>query len=982
MKATRRVITLAVMGAGLLAGVLALAMWLAGGSGGPAQAQTPITVGFDMNTAGNSCPGTGAANCTLGAIDACVEVATGGAVITVDVFLQDLPAGPGGAGNRGGFAGFQYHIAEKTDQTVGTVAAISHKPPPGAPDNLHLVFQVAPTSGQEFSDPVGTSIPSWDALVADLGGLETNPPFTKGVVSRLGIDTTGTPDGVYGLVIDLPGTGAGLQVLDSNADDYCAVGSPAFVGCNILDANTSVPEPHGIIAIGVNCPDYADAEIISQVVRAANCTGAAPTEIPVDTDTTLCLRKSIRNNGPETPVDVDVDADLSIPGDCTVSGGAPHTVTGVGAGTVTVDELFTINCDSASTHNFTFNNEIDVATTDVIDPDLTNNIEDTAFSLSVLGVADLAITGATVAAPASAVAGGTFQVSVTADLTNTGYGPVTGTATLYLTVPGDCTKNPNSSQNVNRTGLGTNTATANWTVSCTNTGSHTMNSTGNTVALATTTHVSETNTANNGPVDDPDGDTMDITASADVQATSYSFFDDMPSVGGTQVRVVPGTAEDISDAQTMVNAGPFSPVDVSDARTVGDVVGCGVTPNSDTDPFTLTISIPVTTSATWSVLMDPSVLTFCTLTFQKALTITTANVGDPTPGNNTRSAVVILVRDADNDTVPDDYNGVQDNCPAIANPTQADQDLDGIGDACDDDVDGDTIPDATDNCPLVPNADQADTDGNGIGDACENDYDGDGVPDAEDNCRNVSNPSQTDTDNDGIGNVCDNCPLVANPGQADGDANGVGDACEVTPTPVPTTTVTVTTTATATATGTTTPEGTPTPPGETCAPVIPGTYNGLVRLDGVPAAEGLALTASIGGVEWGSTSVAGGRYALDIPESLPTSPPCFAGGTITFALNGGVCEEAPEWAAGLHDLDLNCAAALSPTPPPATATPPVGPPPSGTVKPTPAAMPPTGTGVLGPLSGLPWALTAGVGAFLMWVLAAAGVLHTVRRRSG
>ena len=59
-----------------------------------------------------------------------------------------------------------------------------------------------------------------------------------------------------------------------------------------------------------------------------------------------------------------------------------------------------------------------------------------------------------------------------------------------------------------------------------------------------------------------------------------------------------------------------------------------------------------------------------------------------------------------------------------------------IGDACDDDADGDGIPNKTDNCPLVPNPKQEpaiDT-GSEKGKACYNDFDGDGVEDHEDVC--------------------------------------------------------------------------------------------------------------------------------------------------------------------------------------------------------------------------------------------------------
>ncbi|MBL0027668.1 MAG: lamin tail domain-containing protein [Rhodanobacteraceae bacterium] len=73
------------------------------------------------------------------------------------------------------------------------------------------------------------------------------------------------------------------------------------------------------------------------------------------------------------------------------------------------------------------------------------------------------------------------------------------------------------------------------------------------------------------------------------------------------------------------------------------------------------------------------------------------------------------VLNGDSDTVC----GMLDNCPAAANNDQADMDNDGVGDACDPDIDGDGDLNNADNCPLVVNADQADSDGDGIGDVCD-----------------------------------------------------------------------------------------------------------------------------------------------------------------------------------------------------------------------------------------------------------------------
>ena len=62
----------------------------------------------------------------------------------------------------------------------------------------------------------------------------------------------------------------------------------------------------------------------------------------------------------------------------------------------------------------------------------------------------------------------------------------------------------------------------------------------------------------------------------------------------------------------------------------------------------------------------------------------------------------------------------------------------------------------------MANTDQKDTDGDGIGDACDKDIDNDGVLNAQDNCVKDANCDQTDDDGDGVGDVCDSkyCVVV------------------------------------------------------------------------------------------------------------------------------------------------------------------------------------------------------------------------------
>jgi hypothetical protein len=78
------------------------------------------------------------------------------------------------------------------------------------------------------------------------------------------------------------------------------------------------------------------------------------------------------------------------------------------------------------------------------------------------------------------------------------------------------------------------------------------------------------------------------------------------------------------------------------------------------------------------------------------------------------------------------------------------------------DADDDGVLDANDNCPAMANPNQANADGDALGDVC------DACP----------ADAANDTDADGVCGNVDNCSALANPGQEDADGDGVGDACD------------------------------------------------------------------------------------------------------------------------------------------------------------------------------------------------------------
>ena len=218
---------------------------------------------------------------------------------------------------------------------------------------------------------------------------------------------------------------------------------------------------------------------------------------------------------------------------------------------------------------------------------------------------------------------------------------------------------------------------------------------------------------------------------------------------------------------------------LSENNAVGAVVGSLSTedPNSsDTFTYSLVSGVGDTDNGAFSI-SGANVLAGASFDFETknsySILVQTTDSGS----NTLTKTFTISVTDLDEDSDGDGIINSLDNCPSVANASQADADGDGVGDVCD-------------NAPNVANSDQRDTDGDGQGDVIDTDDDGDGVPDTSDDFPLdaseitdtdgdlIGDNADPDDDNDGVLDTADNCVLTANAGQADIDEDGIGDVCD------------------------------------------------------------------------------------------------------------------------------------------------------------------------------------------------------------
>jgi hypothetical protein len=493
----------------------------------------------------------------------------------------------------------------------------------------------------------------------------------------------------------------GLQV------DTCEEGTPGAEVCDGLDNDCDGPVDEDHVC-------EADAQIVEQWVEG-------PAEIPVSEDVPIMVKKTIHNNGPYGPVDLQTVKTAVASPDCEIT--PDEHVEQIGNIPVSVDvthnEPFTIHCYKPSEHTFTFDNVLSgPKDPHITDPNSTNNKAHTAWTVTAIATADLEIVAQrTVVWPTRIKVSEDVVVTLETDVKNNGPdGPVAATFEGWLVAPTPCTVSDLVSEQVILADDEMKTIEQEFTIHCGERSLHTF-------------YFHNSITAKDPHISDAPGNnelsrvlpSVDSLAQADVKIVSQSFV-------GAPAEIQVSTNVDVTLRKILHNNGPYSgAVTVTINKTATAPADCSISPLSHSEDVVLAESVDVTRDETFTI--------HCSKDGNYTFTVDNVVSGpkdvhtaDPDMTNNS-SQELLSVRDDLDSGADNDGDGVLngvDNCAMGYNPAQTDTDGDGLGDACDgDDGDADVFSDAVevyvgtdpaDACPDDPADDAWPVDNNRSGD--------------------------------------------------------------------------------------------------------------------------------------------------------------------------------------------------------------------------------------------------------------------------
>jgi hypothetical protein len=242
-----------------------------------------------------------------------------------------------------------------------------------------------------------------------------------------------------------------------------------------------------------------------------------PARIDADTPTELTVRVGLINNGPADHVDV-VDTVLasSTNPDCNFT--TPEVVLrrqlAVGVPDSS-DVTFTLTCTEPSNHTLVFDDQLDIATETVGDPDLSDNSARVTHDTEVFDSSDLRVTNPGLVCPSRTDVDEPVTCTATATVTNDGpYGVTTTDADWALATPADCTAVVIEGTEPVDVGLGVGESRAvgqSWTVECAQRSFHPMRAT--VTARVAHLHVEDRNPVNDTGAAD---DVLEVFQSADL----------------------------------------------------------------------------------------------------------------------------------------------------------------------------------------------------------------------------------------------------------------------------------------------------------------------------------------------------------------------------------------------------------------------------------------------------------------------------------